>query len=141
MNGCPKFFYNYGRIGHDEDMCKENKSDALEEEEEETKTFGPWMRASQFGRKLNSKSQYAKDTPREAQTRKVREGLSRDITDLLAALSFTNNASSSMKNTEPETVPNPSTLTCDTENVVDEHVDSTVISTAVASTINSKCCG
>ncbi|KAJ1405471.1 Zinc finger, CCHC-type [Sesbania bispinosa] len=51
----PQFCYNCGRIGHDEDMCIDDKSTGTEEEEE-SKTFGPWMRASHFGRKVNSQS-------------------------------------------------------------------------------------
>ncbi|KAJ1381728.1 Zinc knuckle CX2CX4HX4C [Sesbania bispinosa] len=46
----PQFCYWCGRVGHNEDMCKDSNID-LRDNSSGRKDFGPWMRASHFGRK------------------------------------------------------------------------------------------
>ncbi|KAJ1415430.1 Zinc knuckle CX2CX4HX4C [Sesbania bispinosa] len=47
----PKFCYQCGCIGHNEDICKNPPSGSSGEQAEE-KTFGPWLRAAHIGWKV-----------------------------------------------------------------------------------------
>ncbi|KAJ1420369.1 Zinc knuckle CX2CX4HX4C, partial [Sesbania bispinosa] len=49
----PQFCYSCGLVGHAEEFCS-NKNDQEANGESEDKLVGPWLRASQFGRRIPS---------------------------------------------------------------------------------------
>ncbi|KAJ1376346.1 TOG array regulator of axonemal microtubules protein 1, partial [Sesbania bispinosa] len=59
----------------------------MDDENCERKEYDPWMRASNFGRKVVPKPHEKAGGPCDKQTNKASSSNSRDITELLAALS------------------------------------------------------
>ncbi|KAJ1390239.1 Zinc knuckle CX2CX4HX4C [Sesbania bispinosa] len=72
----PQFCYSCGLVGS---LKKQN-------ENQEEPALGPWLRASQFGRRIQSQD-YRKSAP--SHPGRSREKLSKDLLDMLSALSVT----------------------------------------------------
>ncbi|KAJ1375649.1 Zinc finger, CCHC-type [Sesbania bispinosa] len=84
----PQFCYMCGHIGHDEDSCKVPTAPNPDEDNGD-KVLGPWLRASQVGRKIAASSNHPKGDTRERPNPKSQGNMSRDVIALLSALKVT----------------------------------------------------
>ncbi|KAJ1431874.1 Zinc knuckle CX2CX4HX4C [Sesbania bispinosa] len=87
----PQFCYSCGKIGHEEVFCH-NTTNKEEDTDPEAKPLGPWMRASQFGRRLILQSN---DNPcnnqRGTHSKKSRE-VPVEVLDLFSTLTVSKEA-------------------------------------------------
>ncbi|KAJ1387554.1 Zinc knuckle CX2CX4HX4C [Sesbania bispinosa] len=95
----PQFRYSCGLVGHEESGCV---STQRKDDEQEESFLGPWLRASQIGRKiqLQDHGQYEKAHSRRQQEKK--ENLSNELLHMLSALTVNKDNPSSKETPEPE---------------------------------------
>ncbi|KAJ1390389.1 Zinc knuckle CX2CX4HX4C [Sesbania bispinosa] len=103
----PQYCYTCGLIGHDEEYCMRKTHPNTEEATEEC-TLGPWLRASQPGRKVRESPTH--QPPNYAYHQNKRSGpLPKEFLDLLSSLSV-NSQSQSTGNVRLESEPRESVL-------------------------------
>ncbi|KAJ1379880.1 Zinc finger, CCHC-type [Sesbania bispinosa] len=79
----PQFCYKCGLIGHEEDHCS-TETIIVSVDDQDVQEFGPWMRASQVGRKLSIHSHQKKEDDMGIKKKKQ---FPIDVTALLSGLS------------------------------------------------------
>ncbi|KAJ1383567.1 Zinc knuckle CX2CX4HX4C [Sesbania bispinosa] len=102
----PQFCYSCGLVGHEESGCNSLKK---QNENQEEPALGPWLRASQFGRRIQSQD-YRKTAPSHpGRSKEKQEKLSKDLLDMLSALSVTKKHVAVVENQErqEDIVPSP----------------------------------
>ncbi|KAJ1380911.1 Zinc knuckle CX2CX4HX4C [Sesbania bispinosa] len=81
----PQFCYLCGHIGHDDSAC-----DVKEGAEEEERSFGPWMKASHFGRRIQTKQDQMRRDKEDvgAGSNRRRKPITKEILDKLTRLTM-----------------------------------------------------
>ncbi|KAJ1400865.1 Zinc finger, CCHC-type [Sesbania bispinosa] len=90
----PQFCYICGKVGHDEDGCK-SQQEGEKEGDKDASEFGPWLRASQIGRKLLNKDAVDDSKKRQNSLKKHNATLPSDFLQMMSSLTVTNNDPSS----------------------------------------------
>ncbi|KAJ1379230.1 Zinc knuckle CX2CX4HX4C [Sesbania bispinosa] len=91
----PQFCYSCGLVGHDEDGCSQQTGE--NKKETDAPMLGPWLRATQWGRKASPSSKAADYKCNSHPNKPKQAPLPNEVLSLLSSLSVTKKQSSPSK--------------------------------------------